>query len=221
MLKSLANFLLDLLFPKFCVSCSKFDTFFCEKCFKKVKTFKREIKLDLKANYLDKVFAAAYYEKPTDLLIHEMKYQGVKDIGITCARMMHFLLKIPKADLITFVPLHKKRLQERGFNQAEVIAQELSRLTKIPCQKLLIRTKHNKPQASISSRNKRLVSMKDVFFPLQKWRGTPVKTGEVRFRSVLLIDDVCTTGTTLNECAKVLKESGFKKVIGVVLAHSD
>ncbi|MEN8253075.1 MAG: ComF family protein [Patescibacteria group bacterium] len=232
MFETFGNLLLDLLFPKFCVSCDKMGSFLCKKCFLKVKPYKqktclpnRQVKLDLEKSYLDMVYAAAFYEKPISTLIHELKYKSVKDIGITCARMMKYLLNIPKADLISYVPLHKKRLRERGFNQAEVIAQELSKLTNIPYQKLLIRTKHNKPQSNISSREKRLSRMQDAFSPLHSVErdSSPrlARTRRVRPKSVILIDDVCTTGTTLNECAKILKVNGVKKVIGLVVAHGD
>jgi len=185
----------------------------CKKCFLKVKPYSQEIKVDLEKNYLDAALAAAYYEKPISTLIHELKYKNVKDVGLTCARMMHYLLKIPKADLITYVPLHKKRLQERGFNQSKVIAKELSRLTTIPCQSLLIRKKHSPPQAKINSREERLSRMNNVF----AWK----QNTNNNYKSVLLVDDVATTFTTLNECAKILKANGFEKVIALVVAHGD
>ena len=211
MLKQIFNFLIELLFPKFCVSCGKFDTFFCKQCFSKVKPFKNPVKLDLPGQvYLDQVLAAAVYAPPIDQLIHELKYQSVKDIGLTCARIINYLVQVPAVDIITYVPLHQLKQSDRGFNQAQVIASELSRLTNIPCANLLKRTVNTSPQARVTSREERLNRMANIF------KANSVLNPPF---SILLVDDVTTTGSTLNECAKVLKQVGVKKVIGLVVAH--
>lgn len=101
-------------------------------------------------------------------------------------------------DYITFVPMHKKPLKKRGFNQSELLANELSRELNIPCITTLEKTKNTKPQHTLRG-VKRLNNLKGAFKAIDK-KG-------LSNRSVLLIDDVITTGTTLGECCKTLTKA--------------
>lgn len=101
-------------------------------------------------------------------------------------------------DYITFVPMHKKPLKKRGFNQSELLANELSRELSVPCIETLTKVKNTKPQHTLKGR-KRLNNLKGAFKVIDK------KT--LFNRSVLLIDDVVTTGTTLGECSKTLMKA--------------
>lgn len=162
--------------------------------------------------YLDDLFALVKYQPPIDKLIFDYKYQGVKGIGLTLGKMIYYAANIPKVDLITYVPLSIKKQKSRGFNQAQIIAQELSRLTDIHCRPLLVRKKSRKAQASILDKGQRIKNASDLYLPIED-----VEINKVS--SVLMIDDVSTTGATLNECAKVLKQMGIKKVYGLSFAH--
>jgi ComF family protein len=114
-----------------------------------------------------------------------------------------------KADLIIPVPLAKKRLRWRGFNQAEVLGKIFAREYDLEINTGgLIRVKHKKPQAKLDEISRQL-NIKDCF----AWRG-----GSLSKRNIILIDDVVTTGATLNECAKVLKVNGAGEVWGLVVA---
>jgi ComF family protein len=109
------------------------------------------------------------------------------------------------------VPLHKHRERERGFNQSELLARHFARLASIPMHSnLLLRNKATQVQAGLSRRARRL-NLSGAFSLPQK--------SEVVGRTILLIDDVFTTGTTLNECAKLLKESGAPRVNVLTLAR--
>jgi len=112
-------------------------------------------------------------------------------------------------NLIIPVPLSKKRWRWRGFNQAELLAKEVAEKYDLAIDKSnLIRIKHKKPQAKLNEIH-RLENIKGCF----NWQG-----GNLNKKNIILIDDVVTTGATLNECAKVLKANGAGEVWGLVVA---
>lgn len=118
---------------------------------------------------------------------------------------------LPPVDFILPVPLHRQRLQERGFNQAGLMAGEFGRRWSIPVRfGVLVRQRATQPQTRLG-RRERLENVQGAF--------TVVKPELVRDRSVLLIDDVFTTGTTLSECARVLKRAGAHQVAAVTVAR--
>jgi ComF family protein len=115
-------------------------------------------------------------------------------------------------DLLIPVPLHPQRLRERGFNQALLLARELSLRTGIPCRKrVLEKRKPTLPQVNLSGRERER-GVKGAFHLAEG--------KEVREKVILLIDDVYTTGTTANECSKVLMAGGAKRVDVLTLAHT-
>lgn len=144
-------------------------------------------------------------------LIHQMKYQHVKNIAEWCGEFLYNTTVFPKTDLITFVPLHPLRQRERGFNQSHLIAEKVARLSGVPCLPTLRKIIPSQNQVEIHDRNHRLQNVQNVF--------EIIKKDGVERKSVLLIDDVATTGTTLNECARILKANGAREVIGLVIAH--
>jgi len=115
------------------------------------------------------------------------------------------------------VPLHKKRLRWRGFNQAELLALEISQHLNIPiANNILIRTKHNLPQVNIKSSQERKENIKQAF----EIGSDPAQQGQTLMnKTLILIDDVFTTGATLKECAKVLKPLQLKQIWGLVVAR--
>lgn len=209
----LSSFLLDVFFPRFCTSCGKINTFLCQNCYEKIHFLSIPVAAEVDPYYLDDLIAAAHYEDVVKSLIKSLKYQSIKDVGKTLARMIYYSTSFPQSNLVTAVPLHKKRQRQRGFNQAEIIARELSVLDGTPYQTLLKRVKHQKHQASIKDKEKRLTHLRQSFAVISN------KIDQLRNSTVLLIDDVTTTGSTLNECARILKESGVSKVFGLVVAH--
>lgn len=207
--------ILTLLFPHFCTGCNRIGTYLCDNCYSKIHFFGSQIEITLENPALDTLLSAAHYQPPLSNLIKEMKYQRVQNLAQVAADILYWSVNIPHTDLITAVPLHPKRHQERGFNQAAAIAVHLSNLLQVPYQPLLLRTQNTPHQASISDRQHRLTHLQNCFeinIPIfSKLKNCPQK--------VLLIDDVTTTGTTLNECAHILKNHGVKKVIGLTLGH--
>ena len=141
-----------------------------------------------------------------------MKYSHVEDVLQAFEKIIINFVKQNKylfsqIDLVVPVPLHKKRFVERGFNQAKLIAKIVAREIDKPCQEFVIRSRHTLQQAKLK-REDRLKNVKNAFVIENNIDG-----------NVLLIDDVFTTGSTLQECAKVLKKGGAKAVIGFTIAR--
>ena len=147
-----------------------------------------------------------------------LEQRRVINLGLTSGidwRVLNQAKKLPAAvlnfndNLVVPVPLTKKRLNWRGFNQAELLARNIADEYNLKLDnKNLIRIKHKKPQAKLSEIN-RLENVKECF----SWQG-----GYLNKKNIILVDDVVTTGATLNECAKILKANGAGEVFGLVLA---
>ena len=110
------------------------------------------------------------------------------------------------------MPLHPRRLNWRGFNQAELIAQAVADVLYTQNEsRILIRTAGTDSQAELKDKKDRIKNIGNIF--------KVTDTEKIKNRNILLVDDICTTGATLNQCAKVLKEAGAKKVIAFVVAR--
>lgn len=116
---------------------------------------------------------------------------------------------VRRGELITYVPLTDRKLRERGFNQAKLLARYLAQEVDLPLVEALMKTRETQPQAELG-RKERRTNLKDSF--------APVRT--IHRDEVLLIDDVFTTGATATECSKALKHAGAKRVYVVTLARS-
>jgi competence protein ComFC len=234
------NFLMNIIFPIKCLKCGRFidekaENYLCDMCFKLIsikKSFqcvgcKRNIALGQtcllcrKDNPLDQLLIASDYTNPLlAKLIKIMKYNFVYSAGNQIFLIVEQYLNWIKRKYDPFlekpllipVPLHKKKLNFRGFNQAEIISSLIadSHDHKIDSN-ILIKTQKTKSQVEIKDRKERLGNIKGVF--------EIKETNRIRGRNILLIDDICTTGATLNECARVLKQNGATKVTGLVVAR--
>ena len=114
-------------------------------------------------------------------------------------------------DIITWVPLSRKRLRERGYDQAKLMADELSRLCGISCCRLLKKTRNNPAQSGTGSAEKRRANVSGVY--------TAVDTEKIRGKSILIVDDIVTTGATLSECGRMLMSAGAGEVKAVTVAR--
>lgn len=207
-----AKFLLDLLYPSFCAGCHRLGEFLCEDCREHVEFFPLPLNLSFAECFLDKVVSATYFQPPISQLIYTMKYQNAREVCHYLAEFLYETTHFPKATLMTAVPISRTRLNTRGFNQAEEIAKQLAKLTDIPYQSLLVRKTQSLSQASLTQRAERLSNVDDQF-------SIPNHIQLRNVESIVLIDDVVTTGTTLNECARLLKQAGVKKVFALTVAH--
>jgi len=215
--------ILNILWPKHCINCGKEGKYLCDNCFALIDISREPPCVGFKE--LDKLyFAATYNEKLVQAVIRIYKYQYAKELSETLADLIiaHFklmdkfpLLSPTVADsfLICAVPLHKSKLKQRGFNQAEEIAKHLSKFLNIPfLSDILIKTKKTLPQMSLN-KEQRLKNISDCF------KINPEKKNQIINKSILLVDDVFTTGTTMEQCAKVLKQNHALKIWGVVVAR--
>lgn len=138
-----------------------------------------------------------------------MKFKGIKSLSRPLAKLL-FDLDIPDTDIIIPVPMTKKALLRRGFNQSLLIAKEVSMIKGIPLDiDSLQKTKETLPQVGLEA-GERMKNLKGAFFVM----------GDIKGKDVLLIDDVMTTGATLRECSKALLKAGATKVICLVIART-
>ena len=112
-------------------------------------------------------------------------------------------------DLITAVPISKKRMKERGYNQSELIARKIAKIMEVPYMNLLLKNQETKRQSELS-RIERMINIQNSFDFNNKY--------DIKGKKILLIDDVFTTGSTVNECSKVLKKSGSTSIEVAVIA---
>jgi len=214
------SFLLDLLFPKFCFNCKGEGSFLCEDC---------KAILDISNSHhppskfginLNDLYWAVEYKNPLiKNLINLFKYEPfVKELAMPLASLItdHFQLLECQPNFSNFilipVPLEKRKLKWRGFNQAEELAKELSSFLKISLiSDCLIKIKENLPQVELSEKERK-ENIKEVFIIRNREK--------ILGKKILLVDDVYTTGSTMEECSQVLKKAGAKEVIGIVIARA-
>ncbi|NLY09584.1 MAG: ComF family protein [Tissierellia bacterium] len=181
----------------------------CETCYHSIYMISKGISHN--ADSVGRVIAATAYTKPIDEWIHRYKFKREKAwTGIFVELMRKAILEndIWSEDpLIIPVPIHKKRLKQRGFNQSELLARELATKINAMVGDYLIKTKNTQDQIELSSEKRR-----------ENLRGAIKATRPIPPVPILLVDDIITTGSTLSECAKALKEMGATEVHAVVLS---
>ena len=150
-------------------------------------------------------------------LIHLLKYSGKR-------KLIHRILEYKKSEIIKIrkfstsdfiipVPLHRVRMLERGYNQSLLIGREVSEVYNIPLsENILFRTKNNRSQTGLS-KEERIKNVRGIF----RVKEDVDLTG----KKLLLVDDILTTGATINECVKTLKKNGAKKVDVLTLAYAE
>lgn len=218
--------LLDFLYPKMCLSCGAFGNYICETCGHKLlqkqwlqkchvcksETFRGFVHIDcVEETYLDGVVVGYFYNDFAKKLVKEVKYHYsfavVEDI---CMWLVEVLATYHlQVQAVTAVPVSRFRKWQRGFNQAELLGRGVARILKLPYQEILLRTKNTRTQVG-QSKGERVANLQGAF---------AVRHGSTLPTSVLLVDDVMTTGTTLEQCARTLKESGVERVYGCVFAR--
>lgn len=134
-----------------------------------------------------------------------LKFAGKRYLAKPMAAQM--LSHLVDADVITAVPLHPIRHRARGFNQSELLARQLSKLSGIPYEELLIRTRNTLPNSTIDNHEDRFHNIKDAF--------AATHPGRICYQRILLVDDVITTGATAQECEKVLCAHGAASVFSL------
>lgn len=241
-MSTLKGQLLDIIFPRRCLGCNiilgeEISSYVCKGCLKTI-TFKNDFACAfckspvkngktcpycIKNHFLDRLLVATSYENQlVEKILKTMKYRFVASLAkdISCF-MIRYLNKRLVARLgfnkvstmVVPVPLHFRRLNWRGFNQAEVMAEKICDFFGWPIMAKDLQRRYNrKPQADVADKFLRIENAENLF----EFQDRKAIAGRI----ILLIDDISTTGSTLNDCARALKGAGAKEVIGFVFARN-
>lgn len=228
LLTRLGRTALGLLFPCWCLGCGREGSLICDVCRRQLSEIKAPLCprcgipqpggilcagcLNHRHN-IDGIRSVFRFEGVMRQAIHQFKYNNLRVIAAPLARLLgDYLSTHPlTAEVIVPVPLHHRRLRERGYNQSKLLAKELSKITGLPLLKdSLIRQQHSQSQARAASAVERRKNVAGAFI----CRGDNLKD-----RSIMLIDDVATSGATLDACAAALKSAGAGRVWGLTLAR--
>jgi len=215
---SLLNTIFSLVFPSFCISCGKKNVDFCLECLASSPQAEREC-----AKWIHPLFE--YRHPPIKKSVWLLKYKGKRPIAGVFGEVMYGRILEELADLSVMenftdpllipIPLSKSRYRERGFNQAELICKKLLELDAGKNftleRNVLIKPKEGKHQARIENRNERIKNIIGSFAIMN-----PEK---ISGRNIILVDDVITTGATLTEAKKVLRDAGARKIVAFTIAH--
>lgn len=244
-LLDLKDDLLDFVYPQHCVICKKYlkreERDVCEVCWNSLVTLPDPFcpyckslmePGDLKCSFCEsagkisennKLLSAGsmgmvrslgrfddYYKE----LIHQFKYRKRIPLGKRLGQRLGETINgdsdFLNSDLLIPVPLHKSRYRERGFNQSEIVAEEIGKITGLSVLKnVLKRKKNTKDQTNLSFQQR-----------AENVRGAFVVTEPelINGKKIILVDDVITTGATLSECARMLKQAGAEKILGITIA---
>ncbi|MFB0528132.1 MAG: ComF family protein, partial [bacterium] len=189
----------------------------CGDCWSRIIYLNRPIDISLS---LERIWSIAVYDGVLKKLIHQFKYKEKRYLANPLGKLMvdfvEEYLREERFDYIVPIPLEKARQKKRGYNQAELLAGVLGEAVNKPILTNLVeRRKKTKPQFGLN-REERFENLFGAFEISQSGKGDiPTIAG----KTVLLLDDLATTGATLDECAKVLKGVGVSEVYGLVLAH--
>ncbi len=235
--KKFKNIIIDILFPRFCLRCQKEGDWICLDCLSTIsileyqycpfcmqRVFEKTICYKHKNKNLDKLFFAVSYKNSLiKKAIKKFKYSPfLRELTPYFCYLIisHFLLIKNKTILedknnsfLIPAPISPSRKRWRGYSESEEIAKQLSISLKIPVLiNSLIKTKRAQSQSKLS-KNERIENVKNVF---------KIKNAqEIQGKRIFLVDDVFTTGATMEECARVLKNAGIRKVFGIAIAREE
>lgn len=228
MLKEITQAIVEFLFPATCVGCGKWGNFICSKCSKSLLRITPPIcnrcgKPETTGTFcpdcwnsvtkIDGIRSVFRFEGVIRQAVHDLKYHHLKALsGNMACYLFEYLAKNPiDTDALMPVPIHKNRIKQRGYNQSELIAKHLGKMLDLPViTTCLIRSRDSLPQARSEDVAQRKKNVLGAFSCADK-AGT--------FKNIVLIDDVCTSGATLEACAVTLKKSGFQSVWGLTVAR--
>lgn len=208
--------LLEILYPPKCAFCGtlieKERRGICEKCGKNLPFTKNGGKQS--GNFFTVCLSPLYYEREVRDALLRYKFQRTSSycepFGILLADCVSVYLE-EKVDVVTWVPLSGKRLKKRGFDQSRLLAETLAQELWIPCVPILEKSIHTAQQSKTGSVEKRRANVSGAY---------RMRDGaDVSGKTVLLIDDIVTTGATFSECARILGMAGAKRVCCAALAR--
>ena len=223
LLRRLWGYTLEIFFPPICIRCRTYllsreerEDLLCNECFGSIpiyKTVSWSPKFTLAA-------VSSYDNEAIKELIHALKYKKflatrspLEKLIMTYIKTVDLKKIVPEDALLIPIPLHRKRFRERGFNQAEVIAEILGKYLNLPVKHgLLLKTIDTPHQTLLRNKKERKESVKDSF--------EINRSAKLKDKNVILVDDIYTSGATINEAVRVLKKAGIKVALGFVIAKT-
>lgn len=232
---SLRDVIVSAIFPEFCLFCSREGYILCPPCAGALPLqlfhgcpFCDRVSINgitcdtcKKDTPLSGVFSFGLYQEPRlRELVIALKYHNKSDLatilGIKIAPFLSTVIasvaKQSPSLILTAVPLHPTRLKERGYNQSELLARAIAERLEVPYANLLARTRVTTPQVDIHSITERRENVKNAF-------KINYRSEFIEGRTILLTDDVVTTGATLSACARALKKAGAAAVYGLTIVR--
>jgi len=219
---------LNLLFPQWCIGCGKEGAYICTSCRRTLSAIMPPLCplcgrpqpssvlcpgcIAWQAQ-IDGIRSPFRFEGVIQQAVYQLKYRNLRALAAPLAGILSgYLAANPlPGDVLVPVPLHRKRIRERGYNQSGLLAKKLGKLIDMPVMdNCLVRYENTPPQARTDTVEERKTNVSGAFSCLDE---------RLKGRQVILIDDVSTSGATLDACAAVLKESGAESVWGLVLAR--
>ncbi|MFH1171008.1 MAG: ComF family protein [bacterium] len=212
MFSRIRTLILDLLFPPTCLRCGKEGCWLCPAC---TYSLPRELHQGI-------AWSLLRYDEPwVAKAVHEVKYSGASEVARTFGALLAdrwkpALVAGEDSAVVTAIPLHARRERERGFNQSEHVARAFAQRIGLPYVPLLERQKMTLPQATLDH-DERQRNIVGAF----RFRPLDARTNLVlSLKTVILIDDVVTTGATLREASSILLHSGVTNVILLTVAYA-
>ncbi len=230
--RSIAEGLIGLLFPPHCILCgTRLDSLRivcaaceatlpslsgprCRRCGEGVADPSLDlcVRCGTQERFVDRFTSLGPYEGPWGKLVRALKFEKettiVRFLASRMAAWVHLQEMANSFDLITFVPMSPKDRRARGFNQAQLLARGVAKRVGLPMCKTLKKVRHTPAQGRLGARQRR-TNLRDAFEPLRYGR-----------ERVLLVDDIGTTGSTAEECAKTLKRGGYRSVAVLTIARA-
>ena len=229
MIKIVWQQILEILFPPICLNCRGYlqsreerENLLCASCFGGIKIYSNIFRPDPRASL---IAIGSYQNSALRELIHSFKYNGFLGARVPLEKLVIKWLSanqelasrfLDSGSLLVPIPLHKNRLRKRGFNQAEIIALILSRLFRLPMERdLLSRTRDTRSQIEMKSKEERRDNIKNSISVREN--KEPVL---LQYQNVILVDDVYTSGSTMEEAMRALRRSGAKNITAFVIAKT-
>jgi ComF family protein len=228
-LQAMGQSFLDLLYPPRCVGCGNHESWFCAACLTSVELLRppvcRKCGLPGYARSLcpscngaplqiDAIRSVARFAGPLREAIHQFKYHSLRPLAYPLGELLiDYWRNSPlPADFLIAVPLHSGRERERGYNQAQLLAEVLGRAVGLPvlASGALSRLRDTRPQVDLNSAERK-ANVEGAFH---------CESRQVAGQRIVLIDDVCTTGATLEACSIALRQAGAASVWGLTLARA-
>ena len=206
-----ADWLQDLIFPPTCGHCGRVDFRFCPSCLYELEQVPMAVSR-LRDQAFGELCATGGHCGVVQNAVQAFKYDGARELAMPLADRLVEALQIlnPPIDALVPVPVFADRLTERGYNQSELLCRNLALKTGIEARPTLLKRIRETSQQALLSEVDRRKNVRDAF----------EASADVMGLSVLLVDDVATSGSTLSECAKALRNQGAGLIYGIAVSHS-